>query len=145
MSTCYERGGAPRRQRGEMLLEALVAVLITSLIGAGLAHVQSRVMDAQRSTKVERLVVGQLREQMQSNGTALCTADSVQLSLSSELTRDASVSCGAVQSLDVVIGGASQAVDAPREVGLSVSAADLELGDALPAEGAVDLLVSSHQ
>lgn len=145
MSTCCDLRRSPRRQRGEMLLEALVGVLITSLIAAGLVHVQARLMDTQRATKVERLVVGQLREQLQSRGTALCDSGTVDLTLSAELTRNASVQCGAVQTLNVGLGGTAIDVDAPRQVGLTVSAADLELDGDTAGAGAVDLLLSSHQ
>ena len=136
---------APRRQRGEMLLEALVGVLITSLIAAGLAHVQARLMTSQRATKVERLVVGQLREQLQTSGVNLCTSGTVALELTSDLTRNATITCGDVEQISVAIGGATVVVDAPRQVDMSVAAADLELEDDSPGEGAVDLLLSSHQ
>ena len=69
MSTCFD---PRRRQRGDMMLEALVGVLITSVIGAGLAHVVGRVLSSQRDAKVENLVVEQLRSQLQGEGVGLC-------------------------------------------------------------------------
>lgn len=44
MSTC---SNCTRHQRGDVLLEALVGVLITCLIGAGLAGVTARVLNSQ--------------------------------------------------------------------------------------------------
>ncbi|MDV3467962.1 hypothetical protein RZA67_04335 [Stenotrophomonas sp. C3(2023)] len=145
MSICSERSVPRRRQRGEMLLEALVAVLITGLIAGGLAHVQARVMATQRATKVERLVVTQLRDRMQTHGTTLCSTDSVELALTDTLTRSASVSCGAVEQLNVGVAGVTASVTAPLRVDLGVTAADLELDGDSPGERAADLLVSSHQ
>lgn len=144
MSTCFEPR-SPRRQRGDMLLEALIAVLITSLIAAGLAHVQSRLMANQRTTKVERLVVGQLREQLQNAGTTLCGSDTISLALAPDLSRDAHVACGTAPQIDVGLAGTVLSVEAPREVGLSVRAADLELDGDDAGEHAADLLLSSHQ
>ena len=144
MSTCSEPR-SPRRQRGDMLLEALVAVLITSLIAAGLAHVQSRLMANQRTTKVERLVVGQLREQLQNGGTGLCGSSTISLALAADLSREAQVACGTAPQINVGLGGTVLSVEAPREVGLSVRAADLELDGDDPGEHGADLLLSSHQ
>lgn len=145
MSTCSDRRAAPRRQRGEMLLEALIAVLITSVIAAGLAHVQARLMADQRATKVERLVVGQLREQLQSAGTGLCGSGNVTLPLASDLQRDARITCVDVGNLQVGVAGALLAVGAPPRIDLSVSAADLHMEAGEVGEAAVDLLVSSQQ
>ena len=137
---------APAKQRGEMLLEALVAVLVTSIIAAGLAHMQARVMDSQRATKLERLVVVQLRDQMQTAGTSLCGAGTLALPLAPDLERTATVACGPGPTLEVGVAGAEREVDAPRRIDLSVASADLD-----PAVGgqndahAVDLLVSSNQ
>jgi len=145
MSTCSKPPRGPRFQRGDMLLEALVAVLITSLIAAGLAHVQSRLMANQRATKVERLVVGQLREQLHSGGTGLCGSGTIALALSSDITRQAQVECGTAPQINVALAGTVMPVEAPREVGLSVRAADLELEGDEAGEHAADLLVSSRQ
>ena len=105
MSTCSKPPRGPRFQRGDMLLEALVAVLITSLIAGGLAHVQSRLMANQRATKVERLVVGQLREQLHSGGTGLCGSGTIALALSADLTRQAHVECGTAPQINVALAG----------------------------------------
>lgn len=144
MSTCSEPR-SPRRQRGDMLLEALVAVLITSLIAAGLAHVQSRLMANQRTTKVERLVVGQLREQLQNGGSGLCGNGTISLVLAADLSRDAQVTCSIAPQINVGLAGTVLSIEAPREIGLSVRAADLELDGDDSGDHGADLLLSSHQ
>jgi len=128
-----------------MLLEALIAVLVTSVIAAGMAHVQARLMKGQRATKVERLAVHQLRDRLQTSGTQLCTATTTSLQLASGLSRDASISCAAAQQLAIGVAGVNATITAPRRVDLGITAADLEVGGDSAGSGAVDLLLSSRQ
>lgn len=128
-----------------MLLEALVAVLVTSIIAAGLAHVQATLMAGQRATTMERLVVAQLRNQLQASGTALCDVGTIALPLASTLQREATVACGAVPSLQVGVAGALREVDAPRQIDLSVPAAELDPDAGTGVDNATDLLLSSRQ
>lgn len=153
MSTCFEssralqpmRAGRRCRQRGDMLLEALIGVLITALLGAALAHVLAQVMSSQRDTKVERLVVNKLRDNLQTSGTTLCDSGTVELALTDTLTRSASVSCGTAPTLAVSVGSVSESIEAPRQVDLTVSASDLQLDGEEADTGGADLLVSSKQ
>ncbi|HYQ24373.1 hypothetical protein [Stenotrophomonas sp.] len=145
MSTCSDHRPRRRSERGEVLLEALIGVLLTSIIAAGLAHVQARLMQDQRTTKVERLVVGQLRNQLQTSGIGLCASASLQLPLSDTLSRTATVSCGGEPRLSVGVAGAMLDIDAPAQVDLTVKAQDLELDGGQADESAVDLRLSSRQ
>ncbi len=138
MSTCFD---PPRRQRGDVMLEALIGVLITSLIGAGLAHVAANVMNSQRDAKVENLVVEHLRDQLQSRGLGLCDVGDVDIVLP-DATRKASVACQAATA-NVSMGGITRAVDAPQRVELKVSASALASRGA--GEGDPDLLMASGQ
>ncbi|WP_449467846.1 hypothetical protein [Stenotrophomonas humi] len=138
MSTCFD---SPRRQRGDMMLEALVGVLITSLIGAGLAHVAANMMDNQRDAKVENLVVERLRDNLYSKGVGLCSGSTVEIALPTG-NRNARVSCEAA-SANVSMVGVTRAVVAPRRVDLTVSAADL--GGRRGSSDDPDLLVSTRQ
>lgn len=128
-----------------MLLESLIAVLVTSVIAAGMAHVQASLMKGQRATKVERLAVHQLRDRLQTSGTQLCGASTTSLQLASGLSRDATVSCAAVQQLTIGVSGATATVSAPRRVDLGITAANLEVGGDSAGNNAVDLLLSSRQ
>lgn len=146
MSNCCDRPTSrPMRQRGEILLESLIAVLLTSLIAGGLVQVQARLMQDQRDTKVERLVVGQLRNHLQATGTGLCSASQLELPLTNDVTRPASIACTSPGPLEVGVAGTALSVDAPPRIDLSVTAQDLEFDDRPVDESAVDLLVSSHQ
>lgn len=138
MSTCFD---PPRRQRGDMMLEALVGVLITSAIGAGLAHVAARVMNSQRDAKVENLAVERLRGELQTHGVALCDGRTVQVELPTG-TKTVSVVCESA-SANVTVAGETRAVDVPRRVDLKLSASDLGISGA--GEDDPPLLLSSRQ
>jgi type II secretory pathway pseudopilin PulG len=132
----------PRRQRGDMLLEALVGVLITSVIGAGLAHVAGGVLNSQRDAKVENLVVEHLRDRLQHHGVGLCAGGSFEITLPAGQKPKVSVACEAV-SATIRVGGIERVVKAPKRVDLSVSASDL--GSKAPSEDDPPLLLSSRQ
>lgn len=138
MSTCFD---SPRRQRGDMMLEALVGVLITSVIGAGLAHVAANVMNSQRDAKVENLVVERLRDSLQSTGTGLCGGSELSLDLPTG-KQNASVSCEAAAAT-VSVAGVARTIDAPQRVDLTVSAK--VLGSRGAGTDDPDLLLSSRQ
>lgn len=125
MSTCFD---PRRRQRGDMMLEALVGVLITSIIGAGLAHVVGRVLSSQRDAKVENLVVEQLRSQLQGEGVGLCDGRTVTVALP-DGDKTVNVACESAAA-NVTVSGITHAVDAPQRIDLEVSASDLGVGGA---------------
>ena len=135
MSICFD---SPRRQRGDMMLEALIGVLITSVIGAGLAHVVGRVLSSQRDAKVENLVVEQLRSQLQGEGVGLCDGRTVTIALPGG-DKAVAVDCE-VAAANITVAGIERAVDAPQRVELRVAAADLGIGDE-----SAPLIVSSRQ
>jgi len=137
MSTCSDRRG----QRGDVMLEALFGVLITSLIGAGLAHVAASAMNSQRDAKVENLVVEHLRGQLQRRGVGLCDGGNIDLPLPGN-DKQARVSCEAA-SANVTVAGVTHAIDAPMRVDLTVAATDLGSKDA--AGDDPDLLISTRQ
>ena len=52
------------RQRGDILLEALIGMLLLGIIGLGIVHVISRVSVSQKDMNVHNLVVTKLRTQL---------------------------------------------------------------------------------
>lgn len=139
MSTCFD---PPRRQRGDMMLEALFGVLITSVIGAGLAHVAASVMNSQRDAKVENLVVERLRDNLQTRGVALCGGSKVTIEMPNGSSTDAAINCEAA-SATITVAGVARSVDAPQRVDLTVKAVDL--GGRKAGEDDPDLLLSTRQ
>ncbi|PZU25846.1 MAG: hypothetical protein DI584_12975 [Stenotrophomonas sp.] len=139
MSTCFD----PRcRQRGDIMLEALVGVLITSIIGAGLAHVMANVMNNQRDAKVENLVVERLRDSLQTQGVGLCGSGTLEIGMPNGESRSAAVSCESATAT-VAMAGIARTVEAPQRVDLTVAATDL--GSKGANENDPDLLVSTKQ
>lgn len=139
MSICFD---PPRRQRGDMMLEALVGVLITSIIGAGLAHAVANVMNSQRDAKVENLVVERLRDSLQTQGVGLCGSGTLEISMPNGESKNAAVSCEAATAT-IAMAGVARSVDAPQRVDLTVAATDL--GSKGANENDPDLLVSTKQ
>ncbi|MGE8232193.1 MAG: type IV pilus modification PilV family protein [Stenotrophomonas sp.] len=139
MSICFD---PPRRQRGDMMLEALVGVLITSIIGAGLAHVVANVMNSQRDAKVENLMVERLRDSLHGQGVGLCGSATLEISLPNGEARNAAVSCEPATAT-LAMAGVERTVEAPQRVDLTVTASDL--GNKGAGEDDPDLLVSTRQ
>lgn len=139
MSICFD---PPRRQRGDMMLEALVGVLITSIIGAGLAHVVASVMNSQRDAKMENLVVEGLRDSLQGQGVALCGSATLEINLPNGDAKSAAVNCEPATAT-LAMAGVERTVDAPQRVDLKVAAIDL--GNKGASGDDPDLLVSTRQ
>ena len=129
-------------QRGDMLLEALVGVLITAIMGAGLAHVVAQTNKAQHDTAVAGLVVNEARNVMQASGVAICADGSLaaqKKGLPSALKSQINVvsSCEAAAASTVGMGGLSFPGTLPGVITLSVtrgSEAALEVRSAVPPD-----------
>lgn len=70
MSRSYSAG--PRRQRGDVLMESLIGVVLMSVIGLGVTYATSRTLVSQRDMNVQNLAVAQMRNVLQQYGTTLC-------------------------------------------------------------------------
>ncbi len=120
-------------QRGDVLIEALVGVVITALVGAGMAHVTSRIVSSQHETAVDALLVNELRNVMQVSGVDLCD-DSTPLAqkagLPTALKGDMSLTvatCDGATTETVQIGGVSFQGALPPVVALTASRGDQAL------------------
>ena len=98
MSICSEH-----RQRGDILLEALVGVLIAALAAGGIAHLAGRVNDSQRQAKVEQLALEQMRNELHDDGVTLC-GTTPSLTLPGNLTPTIDVTCSDATTVTVEIG-----------------------------------------
>lgn len=130
-------------QRGDVLLEALIGVLITAFVGAGMAHVASRIVNSQHATAVDALVVNELRNALQVGGVDLC-ADATPLAskngLPSELKSSVTLArtCGAAVDQDLQIGGVTFKGRLPPKVELTATvegASPLTVSSVVPASG----------
>jgi Tfp pilus assembly protein PilV len=59
-----------RRQRGEMLLEALIAALLLGVLGLGMTYAAARSASSQRIANAQNLAVGALRALLQTQDVA---------------------------------------------------------------------------
>jgi type II secretory pathway pseudopilin PulG len=100
-----EWGG--RKERGDILLESLIGIVLMSIIGLGISYASSRASVAQRDMKLQNIAVGQMRSLLALNGKALCSNSSLAVitlpTQSSTLALD--VTCSAATA--VTIGGRS--------------------------------------
>ncbi|WP_052772967.1 hypothetical protein [Luteimonas sp. FCS-9] len=137
MHRCSDR--KPHRERGDVLLEALVGVALTAVIGAGMAYVVSRILATQYEAKVENLAVEAVRQRLQIEGLGLCpdaAAAAPTLSLPGRtLTPDIQCTSASTATLTVALsaGSVSKVVSLPREIVVRVPATELQV--ATPAGG----------
>lgn len=125
--------GSAHQQLGDVLLEALVGVVITALIGTKLVQVEKQVIATSRDTKILQLAVGQLRDQLQTQGIQLCDKQ-ISLTLTPQLHPVVQVHCGPPQLLTVRIAGHEQMVEAPPQISLVISAKELALTGQAPVK-----------
>ena len=106
-----------------MLIEALVAIVVMTILGLGLVMSYGRGMVAQKSQRAQNLAASQMRALLQSPGT-LCTAPPATLTLGSGVTVPLTVNCSTRQVTVTTTGGGSAIVTVPV-VTLSVQNAAL--------------------
>ncbi|WP_248768037.1 hypothetical protein [Pseudomonas sp. MWU12-2345] len=73
---------AAKPQRGDILIEALVGILLMAIIGLGITYIASRAAVSQRDMKLENIVVSQMRSLLEQNGALLCTTNAALLVVS---------------------------------------------------------------
>ena len=121
MSICSEH-----RQRGDILLEGLIGVLIAALAAGGIAHLAGRVNDSQRQAKVEQLALEQMRNELHDDGVTLC-GTTPSLTLPGDLTPTITVPCSAATTVTVTIDSIDYTVTPPLEVSIAADAGSLGL------------------
>ncbi len=72
----------PARQRGDVLLESLIGILLMSIIGLGITYASSRAAVSQRDMKLQNIVVNQMRSLLEQNGALLCSSKAALLVVS---------------------------------------------------------------
>ncbi|NKF21177.1 type IV pilus modification PilV family protein [Solimonas marina] len=112
-----------RRQRGDMLLEALIGTLLIGIVGLGMSYTASRVMVGQRYQNAQGIAISQMRALMQRYGTTLCTDDSLAvITMPPDRQLGVDVQCDAL--LSVKINSIDLTV-LPSAVKLSVTSPEL--------------------
>lgn len=87
----------PYKQRGDILLESLIGMLLMSIIGLGLVYAASRVAFTQGQMNKQSLLVSEMRETLQNN------------SLRGSCSSSTSISCS-YNDVSITIGDSSQSI-----------------------------------
>lgn len=106
-------GTERRQQRGEMLLEALVGMVLLGVLGLGLSYAGARVLVQQRYASTQDLALIQMRAALESQGLqALCPKAEVPLQIGTvQLT--ATLECPPKPSVTVTVSGDLPAMSTP--------------------------------
>jgi len=80
------------QQRGDALLEALIGVLLTSVIGLGLAFSAARIQKSQHYQTTQNVVLASMINSMSANGIA-CGASSATLAVTATTNATSSTTC----------------------------------------------------
>ncbi|MCD9004673.1 type II secretion system GspH family protein [Luteimonas sp. XNQY3] len=133
MRTCSEspRHDRAHRQRGDILLESLIAVLIAAIVGGGMAWLASRILDNQREARLSHLAVEALRNALLDQGVGVC-GTAVTLALPGGLSPPAEVTCDDDDAIALTLAGHSHAIAPPPRITLEIGPADLGLDDTGP-------------
>lgn len=73
---CASLDASPSRQRGGMMIESLIGLLILSVIGGGIMHTTARMTNTQHDLAVNNITVNQMRSMLMTRtagGADLCT------------------------------------------------------------------------
>lgn len=110
-----------RQQRGDVLLDALIAMLLASIIGLGPAYVAARATVVQTQGGMQNLAAVQMRNLLSQQGTALCdTSPNIDVG---NQTLNVTVECESRADDVVTVQGAPIAMDgtAKNRITLSVT------------------------
>lgn len=75
MSRSFSGNG--RKERGDILVESLIGIVLMSIIGLGISYASSRASATQRDMKLQNVAVSQMRNLVALKGKALCTDSSL--------------------------------------------------------------------
>lgn len=108
-----------RRQRGDMLLESMIAMLLLAIGGMGPAYVGSRIAVAHKQMNTSAAAAAQLRQLIETQGAALCgTTPTIGIA---GTNFDVTVTCTA--AANITLNGVS--VAQPGRINLSVTSVDM--------------------
>lgn len=71
------RSGPARHQRGDALVEAMLGILLMTIVGLGLVYAAGRALNSQRYQSTQNLAIAQMRNALMTTGvTGLCAGTS---------------------------------------------------------------------
>ena len=130
MSSCSDPATRWRRERGGVLMEALVGVLLTGLLGAGMLHVGGQLAARQADLRAETLAMVEMRRLLRTQGEGLCDAPGGHRVDIAGRQVPIEVECQSAPPVVAIAapGAGTLSVEAPRAVVLRVAAEHLGAG-----------------
>jgi len=129
--TCCKAGR--NRQRGDVLIEALFGVLLTAVLGAGMAHLAGRMLSEKAEMKIMGAAVVQMRNLLQQEGEGLCSGGERTISVATKAV-PVRITCTAGATLQVTSSAGTLSVQEPRSIVLKAKAEDLGLSEGADVE-----------
>lgn len=103
MSRSFSGNG--RKERGDILMESLIGIVLMSIIGLGISYASSRATNTQRDMKLQNVAVSQMRNLLSLNGKALCTNASLATITLPTQTNAINLDVACAAASPVTIGG----------------------------------------
>jgi type II secretory pathway pseudopilin PulG len=120
-----------RKQRGDLLIESLIGLVLMAIIGMGVVFVTSKMSISHKDMRLQEIVVNQLRAQLMNNGNGvidLCT-NKPQLNVPGIDLQPADIEvqgCGVTTTATVTTAsGVVEIANVPRPLVVRVSHQDL--------------------
>lgn len=124
-----------QKQRGDLLIESLIGMVLMAIIGMGVVFVTSKMSVSQKDMRLQEIVVNQLRAYLINNGTGtidLCTVKPVINVPGIQIAQDKILVHGCGTFVTASVNGASVAnVPSP----LVISVEDAALGGKIVVGG----------
>lgn len=115
------------RQRGDLLIESLIGMVLMAIIGMGVVFVTSKMSVSQKDMRLQEIVVNQLRAQLMNNGNGvinLCVTKPVLSVPGIQLTANDIQVQGCGSTTTATISGV-QVTHVPQPLVISVTHAQL--------------------
>ena len=112
------------RQAGDVLLESLVGVLLTTVVGAGLAHVTANLLEQKRELKLTGAALTQMRGLLEERGESMCSGGPYTLPIAERVV-DVRVTCEDGPTITVQSSAGTAFIQSPKRITLSVDPDDL--------------------
>lgn len=129
MSRSYEQ---PCRQRGDILLESLIGIVLMAIVGLGLVHSAAKVAVSQKDMNEQNILVSQMRALLQERGQRLCSGSVPSIRVPPDKTVALVASCSNAPAMVTIGGDAIEVGSQIRWVSLSTTGDDpVVVGDRL--------------
>ncbi len=118
------------KQQGDVLLEALIGVLLTAWLGAGMAYISTQLLQQKADTKIISAAVNEMKHLLEQEGERLC-GQSPTMNLFSKSV-NVQVTCTDQDDQSITSSAGTIEVSSPPKVVLSVAPQDIGISGDVP-------------